>query len=130
MLFEPKSVKFGYWNPPNFKKIDAKGTAKAKLPPRLSKSTDFIEIQRVLGLQIGAENHENSLRKRGRTNNSVWKRISMVFGTFWTSNIDRKTPQLEEGQFYEKPCFSLVKSMIFSFWPLRKSLVLQPETRT
>jgi len=44
MLFEPKSTKYGHWNPPNFRKIDAKGTAKAKLPPRLSKSTDFIKF--------------------------------------------------------------------------------------
>ena len=78
----------------------------------------FIKIQRVLGLQIGAENHENSLRKRGRKTNGVWKRILMDFGAFSTSKTDRKTPQLEEGRFYEKPCFSLVKQMIFSFGPL------------
>ena len=39
-----KNIKFGHWNLPNFRKIDAKGTAKAKPPPRLAKSMDFIEF--------------------------------------------------------------------------------------
>ena len=83
-----------------------------------------------MGLQIGAENHENSLRKRGRKNNSVWKRILMDFGAFWSSKINGKSTQEEEGENHEKPCFSLVKSMIFSLGPLRKSLILHPEMRT
>ena len=91
---------------------------------------NLIKIYRVWGLQIEPENHENSLRKRGRKNNGVWKRILVDFGAFLTSKIDRKLSQLEEGRFYEKPCFCLVKSMIFSFGPFRKSLVFQPEIRT
>ena len=49
MLFEPKSIKFGHWNPPNFRQIDAKGTAKAKLPPRLAKSMYFNRILTSFG---------------------------------------------------------------------------------
>ena len=45
------------------------------------------------------------------------------------SKIDQKSSQLEETSFYEKPCFPLVKPMIFSFEALRKSMIFQPKTR-
>ena len=54
----------------------------------------------------------------------------MDFGAFWSSKIDGKSTQEAEGGNHEKPCFSLVKSMIFSLGPLQKSLILHPKMRT
>ena len=50
-------MKFGSWTPQNCFKIEAIGSTKAELLPRLSKSHDFLEILKVLDLQIGPQNH-------------------------------------------------------------------------
>ena len=54
----------------------------------------------------------------------------MDFKAIQGSKINEKTPQLEEARFYEKPCFCLVKPMIFSFEALQKLMIFQPETWT
>ena len=46
-------MKFGSWAPRNCFKIEAIGNAKAEL----SQSHDFLEILKVLDLQIGPQNH-------------------------------------------------------------------------